>query len=113
MWFGNGRIAPVLQVLTMAAPLAAPQLIECRLDTQEGAQTVDPPRFFESVGRLVGDRGAVQHTGVVDQGAQRAELVDGGGDGLLPLRRRRHVERNRDHRVVAQAVDRGVEIGRR
>ena len=36
---------------------------------------------------------------------------DGGRHRLLPAGRRRDVERNPDHRVVVEAVDRGIEFG--
>ena len=52
------------------------QLLQHRLDTEEGAQTVDPPGPFEAVSRLVGNRRAVQRPGVVDQRGQRPEPVD-------------------------------------
>ena len=56
--------------------LGRAQLIERGADTEEGAQTVDPPSVFEVLGRLVGQRRPVQHAGVVDQRAQRPESVD-------------------------------------
>ena len=53
-WLGNGRIAPVLQVLTMAAPSARAQMLQRRTDAQERAEAVDPPAALEARRRLVG-----------------------------------------------------------
>ena len=55
-------------------------------------------------------RGAVQHTGIVDQRGQRTEPVDDCADGRHPPLGRRDVERYRDHPGVAECVDGGVEF---
>ena len=111
MWFGNGRIAPVLQVLTIAGAVGGPQLIQRGADAQKRAQTVDPPGSFESFDRLLGNGRAVQQTRVIDQRGHRSEPVDGLRHRLLPLPLQCHIQRNPDHRVIAQAVDRGAQFG--
>ena len=47
-----------------------PKVFERRLDAQERAEAIDPPARLEPRGRLVGERGPVQDTGIVDQRGQ-------------------------------------------
>ena len=72
------------------------QVSQRRPDAEERAEAVDPPAALEARRRLVGQRSAVQHTGVVDQGGQRAEPLDCRGHRGGPLLLGRHVEWYRD-----------------
>ena len=65
------------------------QMRQRGLDAEERTEAVDPPAALETRRRLVSQRRAMQHTGVVDQRGERAEPVDHRGDRALPLARPR------------------------
>src|ERR1700750_2567434 len=77
-------------------------------DTEERTEAVEPPASLETFGCLLGRRGPVQHTGVVDEGGQRPEFVHDLANRRIPLLLGGDVEMYGDD--VVEATDRRLEV---
>ena len=80
-------------------------MIQRRRIPEERAKAVEPPAAFEARGGLVGERCAVQHTGIVDQCRQRTEPLDDLVHSRVPLLLGRDVELHRADGAVVESFD--------
>src|SRR6476659_1357387 len=83
-------------------------MLQSGTDTEKRTEAVEPPASLETFGGLVGERGPVQHTGVVDQCGQRPEFVHDLANRRIPLLLGGDVEMYGDD--VVEAADGRLEL---
>ena len=104
---GNAIVAATEEMLMIAPPLPAGAVgthrAQAVLEAERGAEDVDLEHRADVVRVDLGDQAGDLDAGVVDQDVEPAELVDGGGDGVLPARRRRSRRGARSRGPLARA----------